>query len=131
MWPESKTVPRPILTLKSRPLKRPAVAEDCPHCQGGWYQYFIALDAHRCVKCGHTKPVTEQAAPEHTERFTWPESWTKGQLLNIRRGGDDFVVTLLNEEYDPEHPERSLRFANPFDCQEFISFWYDRGPAGR
>jgi hypothetical protein len=55
-----------------------------------------------------------------------PDFWHKGQLLNVRNFGDAYIITLLGEEYDPEHPERSIRFTNPGECQNFVSDWYAR-----
>jgi hypothetical protein len=35
-------------------------------------------------------------------------------------------VTLLGEEFDPEHPERCLQFSDSFETQAFVSWWYSR-----
>jgi hypothetical protein len=56
-----------------------------------------------------------------------PQSWTKGQLLNVRNRGEFYVVTLLGEEDDPPlkpAPNGALRFTNTALCQDFISKWY-------
>ena len=117
-------MPRPVISLKT---KRPLSAESCPHCQGGWYRYEIAVDAMQCVKCKDVKAVEHPEVPRGTpERFTYPECWNKGQLLNLRRSGDTCILTLLEEEYDPQHPERALIFQSPWDAQEFVSWWYSR-----
>ena len=55
-----------------------------------------------------------------------PAFWVKGQLLNVRNNGAEYVVTLLGEEFDPRHPERALRFPNSARCQDFVSHWYAR-----
>jgi hypothetical protein len=56
-----------------------------------------------------------------------PQSWTKGQLLNVRNCGEFYVVTLLGEEDDPPlkpAPNGALRFTNTALCQDFVSKWY-------
>lgn len=58
-----------------------------------------------------------------------PTFWVKGQLLNVRNTGADFVVTVLGEEFDPRYPDRALRFDNSFTCQQFVSKWYAREAA--
>jgi hypothetical protein len=55
-----------------------------------------------------------------------PTDWVKGQLLNVRHGGPGYRVTILGEEYDPRSPERCLEFSNGFECQQFVSDWYQR-----
>lgn len=55
-----------------------------------------------------------------------PEGWIKGQLLNVRNSGGEYVVTVLGEEFDPRYQMRALKFGNSFDCQTFISKWYSR-----
>lgn len=55
-----------------------------------------------------------------------PPDWQLGALLNVRNGGDAYIVTLFPEEYDHRHPERALRFQNSARCQDFISAWYAR-----
>jgi len=60
-----------------------------------------------------------------------PSGWFKGMLLNVRHAGAGYRVTLLGEEYDPRHPERTLEFENGFDCQNWVSAWYAREPGGR
>jgi hypothetical protein len=55
-----------------------------------------------------------------------PSDWVKGQLLNVRHGGPGYRVTILGEEYDPRSPERCLEFSNGFECQQFVSDWYQR-----
>ena len=81
---------------------------------------------YRIRKVG-AAPVVEhlQELPEAIrEPNLVPEGWRHGQLLNVRNRGDAYVITLLGEEFDPEHPERSMRFENPGDCQNFVSGWY-------
>ncbi|RQS63848.1 hypothetical protein DID98_02910 [Burkholderia sp. Bp8984] len=53
-----------------------------------------------------------------------PADWRKGALLNVRNRGDAYVITLYPEEFDEEHPERSMRFTNLGECQDFVSRWY-------
>lgn len=55
-----------------------------------------------------------------------PNGWIKGQLLNVRNNGSEYVVTILGEEFDPRYPERALKFDSSFSCQAFISKWYAR-----
>lgn len=55
-----------------------------------------------------------------------PSSWRKGALLNVRNYGAEYIITLHPEEYDPEYPERSMRFTNLGECQNFVSNWYAR-----
>lgn len=58
-----------------------------------------------------------------------PAHWSKGALLNVRNRGDYYVITLYPEEEDPRHPERAMRFANTWTCQDFVSKWYSRETA--
>jgi hypothetical protein len=56
-----------------------------------------------------------------------PQSWMKGQLLNVRNRGEFYVVTLLGEEDEPPlkpAPNGALRFTNTALCQNFVSKWY-------
>jgi len=55
-----------------------------------------------------------------------PEDWNLGALLNVRNNGAEYLVSLYPEEYDPRRPERTLRFSNSADCQNFVSAWYAR-----
>jgi len=55
-----------------------------------------------------------------------PADWQLGALLNVRHGGDAYIVTLYPEEASFEHPERTLRFTNSGTCQDFVSRWYAR-----
>lgn len=55
-----------------------------------------------------------------------PTDWRKGALLNVRNGGEEYIITLHPEEYDPRYPERCVRFTNVGECQNFISDWYTR-----
>lgn len=57
-----------------------------------------------------------------------PADWRKGALLNIRthHAHAPYVITLWPDEYDPEHPERSISFTNGGECQDFVSNWYNR-----
>lgn len=68
-------------------------------------------------------------AEEPANETTIPPHWGRGALLNVRNTGADYVVTLFPEEYDPRSPERSMRFANPALCQDFVSRWYMRESA--
>ncbi len=113
---------RPVLKLK--PKGRPEGAENCPECEG-WLQYDIHTDRTYCVKCGVEK---NEASVEHhlAVLYPYPAFWLKGQLLNNRKNGESYVVTLLGEEFDPQHPERAVHFTNSFDCQQWISWWYGR-----
>ncbi len=54
--------------------------------------------------------------------------WIKGQLLNVRNMGSHYNITLYGEEPDTRHPERSLKFTNPAECQNFVSRWYTPEP---
>ena len=74
------------------------------------------------------KPPPQEQTPEERAQAA---GWQKGQLLNVRNAGSHYNVTLLGEEYDPRHPERCLQFANPADCQNFVSRWYAREPDPR
>lgn len=58
------------------------------------------------------------------EPNTPPPDWRKGMLLNVRNYGHAYIITLHGEEYRPEHPERTLQFTNPGECQDFVSRWY-------
>lgn len=53
-----------------------------------------------------------------------PADWRKGALLNVRNHGDAYVITLYPEEHDDRYPERSMRFTNLGECQDFVSRWY-------
>ena len=64
--------------------------------------------------------------PEDEAAVRVPLFWTKGQLLNVRNGGEHYVVTVLGEEFDPRYPERAMKFANSAQCQDFVSRWYQR-----
>lgn len=55
-----------------------------------------------------------------------PNHWQKGQLLNVRNTGVDYVLTILGEEFDHRHPERALRFSNSSTCNDFLGHWYSR-----
>ena len=100
-------------------------ATECPKCEDGWIQYSIQHDINRCPKCDHREDVTE--APEKPPEPPYcPPHWIKGQLLNVRHNGSTYVVTLLEEEFDPYHPERAKFFDNSFDAQMFVSNWYNR-----
>ena len=56
-----------------------------------------------------------------------PQSWTPGQLLNLRNTGLHFIATPLGEEYDPRRPENAVIFANAPEAQRFVSNWYFAG----
>ena len=72
----------------------------------------------------HELPVLDEVIPEPALNI--PEDWQPGALLNVRNGGDAYIVTLYPEEATYEHPERTLRFTNPSRCQDFVSAWYSR-----
>lgn len=55
-----------------------------------------------------------------------PADWIKGQLLNVRNYGAEYIVTLYPEEWDTDRPERALHFTNLGECQGFVSAWYQR-----
>lgn len=55
-----------------------------------------------------------------------PSDWIVGALLNVRANGAGYTVTLLEENFDYRHPERTLFFSNSWTCQDFISQWYAR-----
>lgn len=65
-------------------------------------------------------------APPVEETPKVPADWTLGALLNVRVGGAGAVITLYPEEASYEHPERTLRFSNMGECQDFVSRWYAR-----
>jgi hypothetical protein len=67
--------------------------------------------------------------PEVPAEPTPPEGWSKGSLLNVRIYNGMYVITIYPEEYDTRHPERSLKFSNPAECQDFVSKWYARESA--
>ncbi len=112
-------MPRPVLKLKP---KRPPDALPCPKCEG-WLQYSIQTDQTGCVKCDYIVPIAEPVTVTHIEH-RYPESWIKGQLVNNRKNGDGYIITLLGEEFDPNFPERAIHFTNGHDCQAWISWWY-------
>ena len=55
-----------------------------------------------------------------------PSDWRKGNLLNVRNYGPEYVVTLYPEELDHDKPERALHFPNHGLRQAFVSGWYAR-----
>lgn len=79
-------------------------------------------------------PEREQEALEAAENAEFvavprepnqpPADWRKGALLNVRNRGEAYVITLYPEEFDDRHPERSMRFTNLGECQDFVSKWY-------
>jgi hypothetical protein len=84
---------------------------------------------------GPSKPQTvefDSPGPLHEdaelvrEEFALPRGWAKGALLNVRNTGAEYRITLFPEEFDPQQPERCLRFANPAEAQNFVSQWYSR-----
>jgi hypothetical protein len=113
-------MPRPTLKLKP---KRPPEALNCPKCEG-WLQYSIQSDTTGCIKCDYVQELEPVTVTHQEHRY--PEEWIKGQLLNVRKYGDTFTITVLGEEYDPQHPERALIFNNSYDCQQFTSWFYAR-----
>jgi hypothetical protein len=110
-----------------RAAQKPGGVVDCPKCPAGWLQYLIATDEEACPKCGYRQavpaddpPAQPAAAPEY------PAHWVRGQLLNVRHNGTTWILTLLEEEFDPHYPERAKFFDNGFDAQQFVSAWYAR-----
>jgi hypothetical protein len=69
-----------------------------------------------------TQAETIESQPE---QLPIPPDWHKGQLLNVRHAGPGYRITILGEEYDPRYPERCLEFTSGFDCQQFVSDWYN------
>lgn len=105
------------LTLRA---KRPPTATPCPVCEG-WLRYDIGTDKSHCVKCDYIQAVAETPGIH-----SYPEFWLKGQLLNCRKSGDNYIVTLSSEDFDPQAPERALHFSSSFDAQAFVSWWYNK-----
>ena len=71
----------------------------------------------------------EVAAEEYGEppaEPALPRGWAKGAHLNVRNVGTEYRITLFPEEFDPQQPERCLRFTNPAQCQNWVSAWYAR-----
>ena len=75
------------------------------------------------VEAPQQQPEPEPEAVEHEGPLV-PRGWIKGQLLNVRNGGEAYIITLFPDEYDPRYPEKSMRFTNPGEAQNFISKWY-------
>jgi hypothetical protein len=73
---------------------------------------------------GDIAPPEAPAQDQTPEERAKAAGWQKGQLLNVRNAGSHYNVTLVGEEYDPQHPERCLQFTQPNDCQAFVSAWY-------
>ena len=113
---------RGALKLKRR--VRPEDAQDCPRCDG-WLVFSVETDLFNCTKCDFS---SQTGKDEPKALYPHPEFWIKGQLLNVRRSGDNFMLTVLGEEFDPRHLERALVFDNAYDCQQFVSWWYQREP---
>ena len=63
---------------------------------------------------------------EKPESPLYPSDWSKGALLNVRNAGETYNITLYPEEFDHRHPERTLKFTNYHECQNFVSNWYMR-----
>lgn len=80
----------------------------------------------RPIKKAQSLPVVFDEAEQFTPVKEYPSDWRKGALLNVRNGGEEYIVTLYPEEYDPQHPERCITFTNVGECQKFISDWYAR-----
>ena len=120
-------MPRPSTNYKSQRnrVQRPANAQVCPECRDGWLVYQINTDSHSCPKCGHeSAPIVFPV--EHNEP-AYPKDWTRGQLLNVRNvGNSQYRITLLGEEFDPDHMERCLFFTDSFTTQAFVSAWYSK-----
>jgi len=68
----------------------------------------------------------DAAPPIQPLAHTFPIHWARGQLLNVRNTGSEYVLTLLNEEYDKRHPDRAIFFPNAFECNAFLGWWYSR-----
>jgi len=71
-------------------------------------------------------PKEEVVEPLKSE---YPAGWAKGALLNVRNKGEYYAVTLFPEEEDFRCPERTLKFGNTAECQNFVSKWYQRESA--
>ena len=73
-------------------------------------------------------PKADAPEPPQTivEPLPYPAHWIKGQLLNVRHNGSTYIVTVLEEEFDPHNPERAKFFDNSYDAQAFVSDWYNR-----
>lgn len=81
----------------------------------------------RVRKVSETQPIIVKAE----QSFSWkapipPDDWVLGQLLNVRSYPDGYRITLLAENFDPQHPERCLYFPNVAEAQNFVSRWYAR-----
>src|SRR5271154_4494746 len=57
---------------------------------------------------------------------TWPESWIKGQLLDVRRFSDGSFRVYELGAHDDLAPH--MDFDSSFAAQQFISWWYQREP---
>lgn len=66
----------------------------------------------------------EKLKPKEGEPFAYPDFWTKGQLLNVCNAGSHYNITVLGEDFDTRYPERALQFPNSWECQAFVSWWY-------
>ena len=77
--------------------------------------------ARRAAKPDWSIRTDEHAAPVAPEH---PEHWIRGQLLNVRQNGTGYIVTTLEEVFDPHFPERAKFFDSSYEAQEFISKWY-------
>lgn len=110
-----------------RAAAKPEGATQCPQCEPGWLVYVIQVDENQCAKCGYKEYADAPGKP--VEPPPYPAHWIKGQLLNVRNNGSTFILTPLEEEFDPRHPERAKFFDNSFDCQQFVSGWYARDAA--
>lgn len=80
---------------------------------------------------GDIAPSEVPSSDQTPEERAKAAGWQKGQLLNVRNAGSHYNVTLLGEEYDPQHPERCLQFTQPNDAQDFVSRWYAPEGGGR
>jgi len=75
------------------------------------------------------EPPKEEVATVEPLKSEYPAGWAKGALLNVRNKGEYYAVTLFPEEEDFRCPERTLKFRNTAETQDFISRWYQRESA--
>lgn len=80
------------------------------------------------VRRAAPRVIEQDDEPEVVERAPDqpPLDWIKGQLLNVRNYGAEYIITRHPEEYDQEHQDRAMKFTNLGECQDFVSAWYAR-----
>lgn len=93
----------------------------------GWKMPKISTN-YKAKRAAAQKPDWDIRTDEHVAPVVppYPAHWIKGQLLNVRNNGSNYIVTPLEEEFDPHHPELAKFFDNSFDAQAFVSEWYNR-----